>query len=58
MDVKIRIERCGLLPRNGGEWSGEPRNSDWKPDRNVGPGDQNGTNPEHKTWGDNESVWV
>lgn len=52
MDVKIRIERCGLLPRKGGEWSGEPGNSDWKPDRDVEPGNRNGTNPEHKTWGE------
>lgn len=52
MDMKIRIERFGLLPRNGGEWSGDPGNSDWKPDRDVEPGDRNGTNPEHKTWGE------
>lgn len=51
MDMKIRIERTGLLPRIGGEWSGEPGNSDWTPDSNVEPGDRNGTNPEHKTWG-------
>jgi hypothetical protein len=50
LDTKIRIERCGLLPRNGGEWSGEPGNSDWKPDPNVEPGDRHGTNPEHKAW--------
>lgn len=52
MDMKIRIERCGLLPRNGGEWSGEPGNSEWHPDRDVEPGDRNGTNPDHKTWGE------
>ncbi len=50
LDAKIRIERCGLLPRNGGEWSGEPGNSSWKPDQDVEPGDRNGTNPEHKVW--------
>lgn len=50
MDMKIRVERIGLLPRNGGEWSGEAGNSDWKPDPDVEPGDRNGTNPEHKTW--------
>lgn len=51
MDMKIRIERTGLLPRTGGEWSGEPGDSDWIPDSDVEPGDRNGTNPEHKTWG-------
>lgn len=50
MDIKIRIERCSLLPRTGGEWSGEAGNSDWIPDDDVEPGDRNGTNPEHKTW--------
>jgi hypothetical protein len=43
-------ERSGFLPRNGGEWSGEPGNSEWKPDPEVIPGDKHGTNPEHKTW--------
>ena len=51
MDMKIRLERNGLLPRNGGEWTGEAGNSDWKPDPDAEPGDRNGTNPEHKTWG-------
>ncbi|AWK53126.1 hypothetical protein DIC82_17890 [Clostridium beijerinckii] len=45
-------ERTHLLPRNGGEWSDEPGNSDWKPNPEVIPGDRNGTNPEHKTWGE------
>lgn len=52
LDVKIKLERNGLIPRNGGEWTGEPGNSDWKPNRNIEPGDRNGTNPEHKTWGE------
>lgn len=38
------------LPRNGGEWSGEPGNSEWKPDSDTIPGDRNGTNPDDKTW--------
>ncbi|MGN0421675.1 MAG: HNH endonuclease [Lachnospiraceae bacterium] len=38
------------LPRNGGEWSGEPGNSEWKPDSETVPGDRNGTNPEDKSW--------
>ena len=50
LDSKIRIEKVGILPRNGGEWSGEPGNSEWKPNPNVEPGDRHGTNPEHKTW--------
>lgn len=51
LDTKIKIEPCGLIPRTGGEWSGEPGESDWKPDPDVEPGDRHGTNPEHKTWG-------
>ena len=35
MDMKIHIEEIGLLPRNGGEWSGEQGNSDWLPDSDV-----------------------
>lgn len=50
LDAKIKIKCCGLVPRNGGEWSGEPGDSEWKPDSNVEPGDRHGTNPEHKTW--------
>lgn len=38
------------LPRNGGEWSGEPGNSEWMPDSDSIPGDRNGTNSEDKTW--------
>lgn len=52
LDVKIRVERCGILPRNGGEWTGEAGNSEWIPGDNVEPGDRNGTNPEHKIWKD------
>lgn len=38
------------LPRNGGEWSGEPGDSEWKPDEESIPGDRNGTNPDEKSW--------
>lgn len=38
------------LPRSGGEWSGEPGNSEWRPDSGTVPGDRNGTNPEDKSW--------
>lgn len=37
---------------HGGTWSGERGNSNWYLDRDVEPGDRNGTNPEHKKWGD------
>lgn len=49
-DAKIKIEKQEMLPRNGGEWSGEPGNSEWKPDPKLEPRDRHGTNPEHKTW--------
>ena len=52
LDVTIKIERVGPIPRNGGQWTGMPGNSTWRPDRNVEPGDRHGTNPEHKTWGE------
>ena len=46
------VGKTEIIPRNGGEWSGEAGKSDWKPDRDTEPGDRNGTNPEHKTWGE------
>lgn len=52
LDVKIKFEKASLIPRSGGEWTGEPGDSVFIPDRNVEPGDRNGTNPEHKTWGE------
>lgn len=42
----------GMIPRNGGEWSGEPGNSTWKPDREVSPSDRNYSNTEGKKWGE------
>lgn len=50
LDVKINFATKGFIPRSGGEWSGEPGNSEWHPNRDVEPGDRNGTNPEHKSW--------
>ena len=38
------------LPRSGGEWLGEPGNSEWNPDSKVIPGDRNGTNSDGKSW--------
>lgn len=52
LDVKIKVEVHGLLPRTGGEWEDIPGDSEWKPDPDVIPSDKNGTNPEHKTWGE------
>ncbi len=52
MSVNDSAEKKALLPKNGGEWSGEVGNSEWTPDDNVIPGDRNGTNPEHKNWSD------
>jgi hypothetical protein len=39
------------LPRTGGEWSGEPGDSVWKPDRNKVPENPQ-TNPDGQTWGE------
>lgn len=50
IDAKIKVERAGLLPRNGGEWTGPHGDSEWKPNPDVEPGDRHGTNPEHKSW--------
>lgn len=52
LDAKIKLDKSGMLPRHGGEWTGEPGDSIWNPDKNVEPGDRNGTNPENKTWGE------
>lgn len=50
IDKPTHSEISGILPRNGGEWTEEPGNSDWKPNPSIEPGDRNGTNPESKTW--------
>lgn len=50
LDVKIKLENACFIPRNGGEWTGPPGDSEWKPNPEVTPGDRHGTNPEHKSW--------
>jgi hypothetical protein len=45
------LPKYGFLPRSGGEWSGEPGNSIWIPDREKVPENPK-TNPEGKTWGE------
>lgn len=42
----------GMLPRSGGEWTGEPGNSEWVPDRDGVPKNRNYSNVEGKTWGE------
>lgn len=49
-DVSEETAENYRIPRNGGEWSGEPGNSEWQPDSDMIPGDRNGTNPDDKTW--------
>jgi hypothetical protein len=39
------------LPKNGGDWTGEPGDSKWKPDRDKVPENQK-TNPDGLTWGE------
>lgn len=51
IDAKIKLGRFVLIPRNGGEWSDTPGDSEWKPNPDVEPGDRHGTNPKHKSWG-------
>ena len=46
------IPTSDFIPRTGGEWDGEAGDSKWYPNRDTEPGDRNGTNPEHKTWGE------
>lgn len=46
-EIRVKTVR---LPKNGGEWSGERGNSEWKPNMDIEPGDRNGTNPQQKTW--------
>ncbi|MCM1022643.1 MAG: HNH endonuclease [Prevotella sp.] len=48
--IKIEYEKSAFLPKNGGEWTGKPGDSDWKPNKDIEPGDRHGTNPEQKTW--------
>lgn len=50
-DIDIPQIIDSRLPANGGEWSGEPGDSSWRPDRDVVPKNPL-TNPEGKTWGE------
>lgn len=52
LDRKVGIPTSDFIPRTGGEWDGEAGDSKWYPNRDTEPGDRNGTNPEHKTWGE------
>lgn len=49
MSAEVKADNY-RFPRSGGEWSGEPGNSEWEPDSDTIPGDRNGTNPDDKTW--------
>ncbi len=42
----------GMIPRTGGEWTGDAGNSTWMPDREVVPKNRNYSNEEGKTWGE------
>lgn len=46
----VKNKTIGMIPRNGGNWTDEPGNSNWKPDPDIQPGNRNGTNPGNKTW--------
>lgn len=46
LDIKIKFEKSGFLPRSGGEWTGEAGDSTWKPDPENTPLEKS-RNPEH-----------
>lgn len=46
LDMKINFEKSWFLPRNAGEWTGEPGNSIWKPVPEYTPPEKS-CNPEH-----------
>ena len=56
LDVKIKFEKNGIIPRNGGEWTGEPGNSTWKPDPEYTPPEKSRnperpySNPDNLSW--------
>ena len=52
LNKSLGEKSSGMIPRNGGKWSGEPGNSTWKPDREITPSNRNYSNPEGKTWGE------
>lgn len=52
LNKSLGEKSMGMLPRTGGEWTGTPGDSVWKPNREVTPNDRNYSNPEGKTWGE------
>jgi len=44
------FEKKPMLPRTGGEWTGEPGDSKWIPEGEKIPEKQIGVNPEKQTW--------
>ena len=48
-DIEIESEFKEALPRNGGNWTDKPGDSEWKPSPEEIPNNPL-TNPEHKTW--------
>lgn len=49
-DLNPFKEKISILPRNGGEWSGEVGNSKWIPEGEKIPQKQVGINPDRQTW--------
>lgn len=52
LNKSLGEKSMGIIPRNGGKWSGEPGNSTWKPDPEITPSNRNYSNTEGKTWGE------
>lgn len=52
LNKSLGTKAMGMIPRNGGEWTENPGDSVWKPNREVVPNDRNYSNPEGKTWGE------
>lgn len=56
LDMKIKVEKISLIPRNCGEWTGEPGNSTWVPDPEYVPPEKSRnperpySNPENLSW--------
>ncbi|VEJ08715.1 HNH endonuclease [Actinobacillus delphinicola] len=57
-EVKTTFEGNVILPKNGGEWTGEPGNSEWKPDPDYVPPSKSPNverprnNPDNLSWSD------
>ncbi len=56
LDIKINFEKNSFIPRNGGEWTGEPGDSTWKPDPERIPPEKS-RNPEHPYSNPDELSW-